>query len=414
MDLRHDDRPRRLKLSLSLLAAAGVLIAVTALLTTHLTTRAVEERLNAELVHTVALLGGGGFPLGDPALRRVSEFIQADVVAVDAGGALVASSLEPARRDAFARARASGEVPAVPAQAMVTRGLLGDRPVTIGVAPLGPERRGGVYVLYPQDLLAQEARAAWLPITGVALMAALLAAALGVLSERLFQRARSAALLRLLAAVGHEVRNPLGAIRSLAQSLKRRLGAGVDPRPLDLIAAEAERLTLLVDGLRAIGLPLRTLRRELEPDRLVDEVLGLLAHQLEHRRVRVERVAGAPARVAADPDHLRQVVLNLLLNAADAMPRGGEVRVWSEAADGCWRLVVEDQGPGVDARVRARLFSAFVSTKPKGLGVGLYLSRRLVEANGGALTLDAACERGARFVVSWPLAADGAREPAAT
>jgi two-component system sensor kinase FixL len=93
------------------------------------------------------------------------------------------------------------------------------------------------------------------------------------------------------------------------------------------------------------------------------------------------------------------------------MPSGGVVRVVGRAEPGRWVLSVEDQGPGVDPEVRARLFGAFVTSKPKGLGVGLFLSRRLVEANGGELSLDEACEDGARFVVSWPLTTSAAPAP---
>jgi signal transduction histidine kinase len=245
-------------------------------------------------------------------------------------------------------------------------------------------------------------------VTAVAVFALLLAVALGVASERGYQRARSAALLRLLASVGHEVRNPLGAIRTLAQSLKRRLGDQADPTSLDLIASEAERLTLLVDGLRTMGLPVRTLRREIDPDEAVDAVLTLLEHQLLHRRIEVTReIADDEARVMADPAQVRQVVLNLVLNGADAMPRGGALRVSSGLEDGGskWVLIVEDDGPGVDPAVQGRLFEAFFTTKHKGLGVGLTTSRRLVTAHGGDLTLDASYQDGARFVVTWPAAA---------
>ena len=239
--------------------------------------------------------------------------------------------------------------------------------------------------------------------------AALLAAALGVLSQRMVERARTAALLRLLTSVAHEVRNPLGAIRTLARSLRGSANER-DGRSLDLIAGEADRLTLLVDGLRAVGMPVRPLRREVDPDLELSTVLALLEHQLAHRRVRVAlSPSPTPTRVEGDPAQLRQVLLNLILNAADAMPRGGTVRLergLERARPGdaglSWRVSVEDEGPGVPADVRARLFQPFVTTKPKGLGIGLYLSRRLLEANGGTLELASGPGTGARFVVRWP------------
>ncbi len=404
--------PRRGRIVASFLVGTALLVGATAWLTTHLTTRALEDRVRLELMHTAGLLGGVGFPLTDPALERIAEYIAAEVVVVDAAGRPLASSLSAAEQEAFARAQATSLLPAVPRAPEVVQRTVGERRVTLGVAPLpftsvGP--RGAVYVLYPEDLVTAQARRAWLPVTGVSVVALLLAAALGVAAERRVQRAQSAALLRLLASVAHEVRNPLGAIRTLARSLKPRL-AGVDPKPLDLIAAEADRLALLVEGLRAVGLPVRTVRRAIEPDAAVADVVTLVEHQLRHRRVAVEERLGAPgAQVSADPAQVRQVVLNLLLNAADAQPRGGVVRLVSravpadEAHGASWELAVEDDGPGVPLEVRARLFDPFFTTKPDGVGVGLTLSRRLAEAHGASLALDQDVARGARFVLRWPL-----------
>jgi signal transduction histidine kinase len=413
--LHPQGRSRRLKLAA--LSGLGVLalVALTALLTTHLTTRAVEDRLHAELKHTAGLLGGSGFPLGDPALERVSDFIDADVVATSADGVLLATNLTPQQRDAFTRARAAGALPTLGDSPRVGQALVAGRSVTVGVAPLGDGSRGAVYVLYPEDLVAQQARAAWVPVTGVAVIASLLAVALGVWSERRVQRERNQALLRLLATVGHEVRNPLGAIRTLAELLERRLEQKGDPAgpSLAMIASEAERLILLIEGLRAVGLPVRAIRRDTDPDASVDAVLTLLAHQLEHRRVRVERGPSARASVVADPAQIRQVVLNLVLNAADAMPSGGEVRLCSHVAGDQWRLTVEDRGPGVTPALRERLFDAFVTSKDQGLGVGLFLSRRLVEVNRGSLRHDPSYTGGARFVLELPVSPspEGAEAP---
>jgi signal transduction histidine kinase len=399
-----DDAPGRRLLSGAFLALAVLLVGATAWLTLHLTKAALEDRLEQELVHTTALLGGGGFPLNDTALKQVSTFIQAQVVAVDADGRVVATSFDAEQRHRFDDARRAGTIPEVADAPRVTSAQLGGEGATVGVAPLA-QTSGGVYVFYPEDVVAAQSRQAWLPVTAVAVFALLLAVGLGVASERAYQRSRNAALLRLLASVGHEVRNPLGAIRTLAQSLKRRLGDQADPSSLDLIATEAERLTLLVDSLRTVGLPVRTLRREIDPDEAVDAVLTLLAHQLLHRRIGVTRETHSEdARVLADPAQVRQVVLNLVLNAADAMPRGGALRVTSIMAEERWVLVIEDEGPGVEPAAQNKLFDAFFTTKHKGLGIGLTTCKRLVTAHGGQLALDPSYRNGARFVVTWPAA----------
>lgn len=290
----------------------------------------------------------------------------------------------------------------------VVSASVGGAELTIGVAPLPPGPNvgagGEVYVLYPGDLIAAEARQAWLPLLGLGSLAVLLAGALGVLAERRVQAEHTLALVRLLASVAHEVRNPLGGIRSLARGLAQRRPQ--DASELDLIASEAERLAHLADSLRAVGLPVRTQRRAVDPDALVSSALDLCRAQLEHRRVAVElELTGQEPQVLADPDQVRQVVLNLLLNGADAQPAGGRVQVRSALSEGEWELSVEDAGPGVAPELRARLFEPFVSGKAKGLGVGLYLSRRLAEANGARLELaaEASSLGGARFLLRWPL-----------
>jgi len=405
VDLRRSPRIAGL-----FLASAGALALVTATLTFSLVGSAVEDRVGVEVARTARLLGSPGFPLGEESVRRVGEYIGAEVVVVDGDGRVVVSTLGPAGDAAFAAARDAGRLPELAGEARVAEAALGDAAYTVGAARAGGAAagpgRGGVYVLYPEGLIAAQVQRVWAPVAAVALVAILLAALLGVASERSVLRARTRALLRLLASVAHELRNPLGAIRTLAQSLGR--AEGPDDEPLRLIAAEAERLGLVVEGLRSVGQPVRTVRELVAPDRAVEQVAALLRHQLAHRRIDLSVDLGAPdARVEADPTQLKQVVLNLVQNAAEAMPEGGAVRLRSsgDGLDG-WRLSVEDEGPGVPDAVRRRLFEPFFTTKAKGLGVGLYLSRQLVAAHGGRLELaPAEAGRGARFVVAWPLAA---------
>lgn len=400
-----------------LLASTAVVALATAALTVHLVGSAVEDRVQLEIARTARLVGDAGFPLGDESLRRVAGLVDADVVAIDAGGVAAASLPEGPRRD-FEAAWRAGALPRPAREARVVEARIGATRYTLGVAPTP---RGGVYLVYEAGLVSREARRAWLPVSLVVIGATALAVLLGIAGERSVLRARTGALLKLLVSVAHEVRNPLGAIRAIARAQARaidRTGAA-DAAQLELIAAETDRLALLIEGLRSVGRPVATVRRPVDPDATVDDVLKLLSHQLAHRQVTVARERpGAAVVVEADAMQVRQVALNLLQNAADAMPRGGAVRVRSGAAGGRWRLEVEDEGPGVAEPLRARLFEPFVTTKESGLGVGLYLSRRLARAHGGELSLAPAPApgerpRGARFVLELPLAPPGvaAAEP---
>ncbi len=411
--------------SLAFAATAGVLVVSVAILCVVLVGRAVEDRVRAEIGKTAELLGGSGFPLSDISLARVADYVGADLVAVDRSGRVVASSLDEDGRRAFDAALASGELPPVAAEATVLGGRLGDTALTVAVSPVRargapavPGAPGGVYVLYPEDVVARERQRAALPVALVAVLATIGAALLGAAKERADTRRRIAALLRSLSAAAHEIKGPLGAIRSLAASVRSGVGGGAAGETLALMEAEAERLALLVDGLKSVGREAQPFPEAVPADDAVRSMLSLCRHQLEHRGVTAEpALACDGVAIEADPGQLRQVVLNLVLNAADAMPRGGTLRTRSRVDGDRWELVVTDTGSGVPAEVAPRLFEPFFTTKERGLGLGLYLARRLVERHGGSLDLDADggpdAPAGARFVLRWPLAAAPRPAPSA-
>jgi signal transduction histidine kinase len=405
-----------------LLLASTLVVAIgTAALSVHLVSGAVEERVQAEIAQTANLLGGSGFPLADASLVRVAGFVGAEVVAIDADRHVVAASLpedgradfEAALRlDALPAPSPDGKVKVVPVTIGPFRYTVGVAATPAGRRALRPGQAGAVYVLYDANLLAGASRRAWLPVSVMAALATVLAALLGVAGERRVLSARNGALLRLLAAVAHEVRNPLGAIRAIARTQARAAARrdAVDPSKLELIAAETERLALLVDGLKNVGRPVQTVRAPISLDGAVRATLDLVGHLLSHRRVVLDVDLGAAGAVGlADATQVRQVVLNLITNAADAQPKGGAIHVTTRAlrtAEGAtWQLVVEDEGPGVPGALLGRLFEPFFSTRAKGLGVGLYLSRRLARAHGGDLALapqDPTAPRGARFELTLP------------
>jgi signal transduction histidine kinase len=404
------------RLSLLFGAAAGITIAAAALLAIHLTRSTVEDRLLLELDRTAQLVSDG-MPLHDQSLRRVADYLEADLVAVDAAGRIAAASLSPSDRQAFETALAAGSLPE-PGQdgSRVVEATWAGRTWTVGVATVRPQprdpflrartpaRAARVYVLHPTALIAAESKRVWLPVVGLIGLAGLLAYALALLGGRMLRRAQQDSFRRLLLVFGHEVSNPLAAIQGLSDGLRRRAGPH-DARRLAMISSEAERLRLLLDGLRAT--PSRSDDLPRPADALVLGVLELLEHQLSHRRVEVEARLTAPGASTAGGEAIRQVVLNLLLNATEALPQGGRVVVESRLDLDCWVLSVTDDGPGVPPELRGRMFRPFWTTKPNGLGLGLPTCQRLAQAAGGGLTLDPQHTGGARFVLRWPARGDG-------
>jgi signal transduction histidine kinase len=217
---------------------------------------------------------------------------------------------------------------------------------------------------------------------------------------------RLAAVGQMAATVAHEVRNPLGILRGQIELARERLAPAAPPREQERFAemlAEIERLNRLTEEFLGLTRDVALEAREVELGALVaavaDEV-RLVAPQAE---IIVERVTPGARTVRADPEKLRQAILNLVLNATQI--GGAGVRVTIEvAADGeRARISVIDDGPGVPAGLAASLFEPFVTARAGGSGLGLAAARRIAERHGGSLVFEARPgARGARFSIYLP------------
>lgn len=224
---------------------------------------------------------------------------------------------------------------------------------------------------------------------------------------RLAQSEKLAALGQLAAAIAHEVRNALGVIRSAAQGLNEGLpAADADAqRASSFITAEIDRLGSVVSSLLSFARPPRLAAREVSVEALFEQALLLARPELEAKEIRVVRApAGALPQVRADSDLIVQVLLGLLSNAADAVPRGGEVRLDARALRDEVEIGVADTGPGVPENLRGRVFEPFFTTRDKGTGLGLAVARQIVEAHAGRIDVAERPGGGALFRISLPAA----------
>lgn len=222
-----------------------------------------------------------------------------------------------------------------------------------------------------------------------------------------------AAMGRMTAAIAHEIRNPLGIIRGAGQHLAARLReAGLEEDAIvGFIPAEVDRLDRILKDYLAFGVEAPLAREAVDLGELARRTARLLAPELAADGVRIEvDDADGPGPVPADPRRLQQVLLNLLLNARDASPAGGLIRVRVGRDRGQARLEVEDEGAGLGGRTEAELFAPFRTTKEKGSGLGLTVARQIAAAHGGALALRERGEgRGAVAELRLPLAEPAAR-----
>jgi signal transduction histidine kinase len=219
-----------------------------------------------------------------------------------------------------------------------------------------------------------------------------------------------AAVGQLAAGVAHEVRNPLTGIKLLVEAAlrPRRDGAPfLSEEDLCVIRDEITRLEGIVQHFLDFARPPAPQLQPVDLRDLAQRPLDLIRGRARQQRVTVEvALPEATVPVRADPGQVHTVVANLLFNALDAMPRGGRLRLAVAPAEGGMaRLEVADTGPGISPELSGRLFTPFATTKPTGTGLGLSLSRRIVEEHGGRIAACGAPESGACFVVELPAAA---------
>ncbi len=225
--------------------------------------------------------------------------------------------------------------------------------------------------------------------------------------QQLVQRERLAAVGELAAVVAHEVRNPLCVICNSTAPLKRRRQGDSDVAMLlGIVEEESERLNKLVGGMLDFT-------RTAEPNIRSERVEPILASAVEAARAlaaqgQVEvamRVREGTPAIPLDATMIRQSVLNLLINAIHAMPRGGALAVEAgpdEKERGWLRLEVSDTGHGIPAQYLDRIFDPFFTTKATGSGLGLAVVKRALDAHGGRIEVDSSPDAGTKFVLRFP------------
>ena len=226
------------------------------------------------------------------------------------------------------------------------------------------------------------------------------------MQQRLVETERLAAVGELVAGVAHEVNNPLGSISAFSQLLLRENGLSDEQREsLEIIYSETLRASQVVKDLLAFARRSAPRREPVDLSQVVERALRLRGYQLASQGVQaVVDVPETLPAVTGDSRQLQQVVLNLVTNALQAMPDGGELRLEAIETPETVQLAVSDSGPGIPEPVRPHVFEPFVTTKEEGegTGLGLSVSYGIVAAHGGTITLADSSASGTRFVITLP------------
>ena len=219
---------------------------------------------------------------------------------------------------------------------------------------------------------------------------------------------RMAAIGRLTSGVGHEVKNPINAIVVHLELLKTKLGDGgaAASRHLEVIDAEIHRLDRVVQTLVDFSRPVELQLREQDLRSVIGDVLALAAEELAtHKIALVSRMPLKPLVAHCDADLLKQAVLNVIQNGAQAMPEGGKLEVVLEEDRKFAVLRIADEGIGIPNEIREKIFDLYFTTKSGGSGIGLAMTYRILQLHYGSVELQSNRDSGTEFQLRIPLAA---------
>jgi len=226
------------------------------------------------------------------------------------------------------------------------------------------------------------------------------------LLDQTIQSEKLAEVGRLSAGIAHEVNNPLAVISYATQLLQREEGQSDEQQELlQRIGEEVERLKTLTGGLLSFSRSGETVLRATDLHQILQDVLLLVRYELGRKNIELIEDYTAVPLVMADPNKLKQVFINLAMNAAQAMGREGRLKVSTgKTPAGDALVVIADNGPGIPEDIQAQIFEPFFTTKKEGegTGLGLYLSRNILAEHNAELSLHSAPGQGAEFSITFP------------
>jgi two-component system sensor histidine kinase HydH len=225
------------------------------------------------------------------------------------------------------------------------------------------------------------------------------------LQRQVRQKERLAAVGSLAAGVAHEIRNPLTALRGLAQYFQKGKKPGsLEHKYSEVMIAEVDRLNRVVSGLLDYARPRELVVSQTDLRELIGHVLDLIRDDARAKGVELNFVYDETPLLSLDRDQISQALLNIMLNAFAAMPDGGKLEVSLRRWEGKEvHIIVSDTGCGITEDDIARLFDPFFTTKPKGSGLGLAIVHRVVDSHKGRIEVESQVGKGTRMTISLPI-----------
>lgn len=209
---------------------------------------------------------------------------------------------------------------------------------------------------------------------------------------------------RIASSIAHEIRNPLSNIVMSIQQLKKVINPeDLKNKHIEIIERNAERINYLITELIDCARPPKLELKPYDIHRLIDDILGSTQHKIISQRISViKRFTSESSIITMDNEHIERVFLNIILNAIDAMPKGGELTIVTETDGNFFVVKIQDTGAGIPEEDIIRIFDPFFSTKAGGVGLGLTVCYGIVVSHGGTIEVESKPKEGSIFTVSFP------------
>lgn len=227
--------------------------------------------------------------------------------------------------------------------------------------------------------------------------------------EHLVQSEKMAMVGKLAAGMAHSIRNPFTSVKMRLFSLSRSIKLDeTQKEDFNVISEEIRHIDTIIQNFLEFSRPPKLSMQSVSLSTVVDTTLLLLEHRLQSFNVQVQVDRSGPMpTVLADPEQIKEVLVNIVVNACEAMAKGGTIRIREETTatknGTIGRISISDTGPGVEARFREKIFQPFFTTKDDGTGLGLSIARRIIEEHGGELEVTSGRGGGAIFIISLPI-----------
>jgi PAS domain S-box-containing protein len=234
------------------------------------------------------------------------------------------------------------------------------------------------------------------------------------IQEEILRMDRLVSLGKLSSGIAHELRNPLAGIKTTAQALSEEMSKDDSRREyLNRITKEIDRLNDLLKTFFSFAKPQKLNLIDWSVKDVINEIIPFLFKEIADQGVRfVEAYHPQLPKIKVDKNQMYQVFLNLFLNAIQAMPNGGELKIEvnptvSYSQDGpsqnFIKIVISDTGKGIPPNIIHRIFDPFFTTKPKGIGLGLSITYQIIKKHGGTIKVESKLEKGTSFIINLPV-----------